>query len=288
MKKKILLFSLIAGMGYLGLSSYQAGPAANNQNCTGAKASPTNCSNSGTCHGGTAASTVATIRVDSVGGVAVSKYVAGMTYTVTVTGSSTVNSKFGFQYTAVSGSGASQIKAGSIGTTLPSMVAKHTFSSLDFVEQTTAITGSGTPSSFSKQFTWTAPTTAVGDITMYLTVNAVNGNGTDDGSDLSGNVLKTLPVYVPPTSSIAAVTGNFSLKAFPNPASSNLNLQVAEAGTYNISVYDMNGKHISSQTVNIADPAQAANINTANFASGMYILSIEKDGNRQVTSFAKQ
>ena len=98
MKKQILLFTLTAGMVSAVLMS-SSGGAANGGlgNRTGAKGSTANCSGSG-CHGAASTATTATIRVDSAGGVEVTKYVPGMTYTVTVTGAHASNNRFGFQF----------------------------------------------------------------------------------------------------------------------------------------------------------------------------------------------
>jgi len=283
MKKKILLFTLIAGMCYLGFSSYVTGPAFNGFNRSGANSSVTNCGDvpSG-CHGGFSASTTASITVDSVGGVAVTKYVAGMTYTVTVTGANSAMTHYGFEFTAVSGSSPSQINAGSF-SSFPSLVAMHSTGGLNFVEHTNTISGA----TLSKSFTWTAPSPAVGAITMYLTVNAVNGDGNANAADVSNNTSITLQHS---TSAVASIADNVSIKTFPNPVTNTLNLQLdnAQTGNYSTSVYDLNGKVVASQILEINSAAQVATINTANLIPGMYILSVEKDGSRQVTSFIKQ
>ena len=285
MKKNILLFTLIAAMGYLVFSSNSIGAAhGGSGNRTGAKGSTANCADGG-CHGASA-TTTASIRVDSVGGVAVTKYVAGMTYTVTVTGSSASLSKFGFQYAVVSGSGAAQTNTGTLAA-MPTQVYTGTTAGLTVVEHSAPISGIGTPFTFSKSFNWTAPATAPGDITMYLTVNAVNGDGGASGADLSNGVSKVLTHYIPPTS-VASVTGDLGIKAFPNPVNDIFNLQMGEAGAYKATIYDMNGKNITVQDLNIISAAQVTTINTTNFAPGMYILSVEKGGDRQVTPFVKQ
>lgn len=283
MKKNFLLFTVAAGIGYLAFSSYQTGPAANLQNRTGAKGSSTTCGDGG-CHGTATGQVTPAIRVDSVGNVPVSGYISGMTYTVTVTASNSSSlTHYGFQYAAVYGTGGSQAQAGTFGS-IPTQVAQHSLSSLNFIEQTAAISGA----TLSKSFTWTAPAASVttDTVTMYLTVNAVNGNGSEDNSDVSGNVSKKLKHYVP-ASSVASIAADFGAKVYPNPVADHLNLQLQNAGSYTISVFDMTGRNMASQIANITSLAQVTSINTSAFAPGMYVLSVEKDGSRQVVTFVK-
>jgi hypothetical protein len=280
MKKKFLLFSLSAVTLGATLMSDSSGPAQGSNNRTGVNGSTTNCG--GGCHGGNSANTTATIRVDSTGGVAVTKYVAGMTYTVTVTGSHTTLTKYGFQFATVSGSGTSQVQAGTYGATLPSQVAKHVLSSISFIEQSSTITGP-----LSKSFTWTAPASSVGDIKMYLTVNAVNGNGSADGSDFSGNTSKTLTFYTPPTS-VADVTGKISVNAFPNPVMNELNLQMGNAySNYSVQVYDITGRNIMNTEI-AASATGSATINTSNWIQGLYKVVVSNNNGSEVISVVKQ
>lgn len=282
MKKKFLLFSLSAITLGATLMSDSNGPAnGGGGNKTGVNGSSTNCGGGG-CHGGNSVNTTAAIRVDSTGGVAVSKYVAGMTYTVTVTGSHTTLSKFGFQFATVSGTGTSQIQAGTYGATLPSQVAKHLLSSISFIEQSSTITGP-----LSKSFTWTAPASNVGDIKMYLTVNAVNGNGSEDAGDFSGNVNKTLTFYTPPTA-VADVTGKISVNAFPNPVMNELNLQMGNAySNYSVQVYDITGRNIMNTEV-AANATGTTTINTSNWIQGMYKVVVSNNNGSEVLTVVKQ
>ena len=286
MKKQILLFTLIAGMGYAILTSSASGPAnGSSQNCTGAKGAVTNCSGSaGSCHGGTSAAATASIRVDSTGGVAVTKYVAGMTYTVTVTGTHTSFTNYGFQYAAVSGTGSAQVQAGTFGTTLPASVAKRTLTGLQLIEQSSVISGA----TLSKQFTWTAPAATAGPVTMYLTVNAVNGDGMDNSADVSANAQKVMPVQV--STAVADVSGNINITTYPNPVSNVLNIQLQDAqiGSYTLNIYDLNGRNVTNAGIEQNSSMQVTAINTANLATGMYVLAIDKDGSRKTVTFVKQ
>ncbi|MCW3121158.1 MAG: hypothetical protein JWQ38_650 [Flavipsychrobacter sp.] len=288
MKKRIFLFTAIAALGYVSLTSNQAGPAAvGGLNRTGAKASGTNCS-AGGCHS-SAAGPAVTITVDSGSALTpVTHYKPGMAYVIKLHGAGSTNTKFGFQFASVSGTGSSQVQAGVVsGTT--GAVASHLFSSLNIIEQTAALaaTSAGV---YDVSFTWTAPATAVGNITLYCTINSVNGDGTDAGSgDVSGNTLVTLTPTAS-TTAVANVGAEMSIIACPNPATSNMNLQLnnAQPGTYAVEVFNLAGKVIAVENISVNSTNQSASINSSNWAPGTYMISVAKDGNRNVIPVVKQ
>jgi len=283
MKKRVLLLTAIGGIFYLTLSSYTTGPALNSQNRSGAKSSVANCGGPG-CHGSSAASSdvAVTITVDS-SGTPVSEYVPGNTYTVNINATfPTTQPAFGFQYAVVSGTGGSQIQAGS-NSSLPTHVASHTFSGLHFIEHTTQLAASSGTGSVS--FSWTAPAAGTGNVTMYCTVNAVNDNNEADGGDISNNSNKVLTELT--TTGIASVANNADVKAYPNPVTNVLNIETDVKGAYNVSVYDLNGKMVTTQNVN-AGNATTTVINTNNWIPGMYEVTIEKQGSRTVIPVVKK
>ena len=284
MKKRIVLFAALSGLIYLTLTSESGGPASYGNNCTGAKASITSCSGGGTCHNSTATTTTVTIIVDS-GNTPVTRYVPGMTYKVIIGGVNTsLNPKYGFEFTAVSGTGATQVKQGTY-SSLPTFTIVDTVSGLDVVEHTRSLTAA-TPGAYTDTFNWTAPTTGAGNITMYLTLNAVNGNSLADAGDASGNTSKVLTQEAP--AGVAEVANNLAFRAFPNPVSSTLNLAFsnAQAGNYNVHVFDLAGKMIASQVITLSNGTAA--LNTAAWTTGVYNVVIEKDGAMHTSTIVKQ
>lgn len=287
MKKRILLFTAIAGMCYVTLSSYSGGAAGSGQNRTGAKGGAlTSCGGAG-CHG-TGTATSVTITVDSAG-VPVTKYSPGKTYTVKIAGTNSSSlPKFGFQFVAVSGTGTAQAQAGTY-SVLPSGTMSHSLSSLNYVEQMGAMTAA-TPGTYNVQFDWTAPTSSsLGDITLYCTLNAVNGTGAADASDISGNVSKVMKMNMVP-SSVATTIAAMEVKAFPNPATNNMNLQLtnAQAGTYSVQVFSLGGKLVANETVTVTGANNTLSLNTGNWAAGTYMVSVENNGSRKVIPVVKQ
>lgn len=263
------------------LMSYNNGAANSGAgNRTMAKGNTVTCAASG-CHSGTTTLPTASIRLDSAGGVEVNQYVAGMTYTVTVTGKHATNTKFGFQYTAVSGVGSAQVPAGTFGTTLPAQVRKVTIPGLDIIEQSSGITDS-----VEKSFTWTAPATGTGNVSMYLTINATNGNGSAGAGDFVNTASKTITEYTP--SSSVGTTTAVSARVFPNPTTEVLNIQLGNAyDNYAIQAYDMTGRIVASVAVT-GTISGATTISTANWAPGMYSVVVSNETTHQTIQVLKK
>ncbi|OJW82358.1 MAG: hypothetical protein BGO69_17375 [Bacteroidetes bacterium 46-16] len=290
MKKGVLLFTAVIGIGYLTLSSYKSGPGLNGQNRTGAKNSTTNCGGGG-CHGGNSANTVVTITVDSAGSIPVTSYVPGMSYTIVINGSNTSSlPNFGFQFAAVQGTGAGQSNAGTFGTPLPAGV-RHTTQAqsgiLDFIENKQSII-SATAGTYSVSFPWTAPAPGTGNVTMYCTLNAVDGNGSENNADKSGNTSLVLTEQVPTavTNAVKAI----EVKAYPNPVVNELAVDVknAEQGIYHLSVIDMNGRKMENMMVNVDNSNYHISLNTSAWARGTYFMHIANGKDMQVIPVVKR
>lgn len=288
MKTKIVLFTALAGLCYIVGSSNASGPAAGSGgNCTGVNASATSCGGGG-CHGGNSGTTTATITVDSAGGTHVTQYIPGMTYTVTVAGTNSVAlPKFGFQFASVKGTSPAQTQAGTF-TGLPAGVAQHTLSAINYVEHNAGALSGVTSGVYSKSFQWVAPAAGSGSVKMYLTINAVNGNGSAEAADVSSNINKTLTEGHP--TAISNITTDFTISAFPNPAINTLNVALSNAtgGIYTILAYDLNGNCVASSSVTVSGSATSAAINTSGWATGLYNIVIAKDGNSKVIPVVKQ
>ncbi len=220
MKKNLILLPVALIMAYFVFSSHANAPAgATSIDGTGATGFTNSCSGGG-CHNNNFSTTV-TITLDSAG-TSVTRYVAGQTYNVIITGTNTSTTslpKFGFQLTAVLATGAgsaSASPAGTFATTgLPTGTTVSTIGggSIQYCEQTSALTattgsgGSGT--TYVESFVWTAPAAGTGNIRFYGTVNAVN----NDGNSTGDRVGRTFPLNVSeltaPTT--APITGTTSI-----------------------------------------------------------------------------
>lgn len=290
MKKQIVLFTAVAGLIYLSLSSYRSGPGLNGENRTGAMNSTTNCGGGG-CHGGASANTTVSIIVDSTGNVPVTSYVPGMTYTIVVNGSNTSSlPNFGFQFTAVKGTGASQTDAGTFGTTLPTGVRKTSSvqsGTLTFIENKQSIVAAAA-GYYTASFTWTAPAAGTGNVTMYCTLNAVDGNGSENSADKSGNTSVVLTEQV--ATSAASVEKTIAVRAYPNPVVNNLNIAVenAKPGIYHLAVVDVSGRNIEDREININTADYSLPVNANGWARGTYLLHLTNGSDMKVIPIIKQ
>lgn len=274
MKKRFLLLPLL-GLGlYFSLTSSSNGY---NQNRTGSHGGTVGC---GSCHGSSAVSgiTVA-VELDSAG-TPVTRYKPGMTYTIKLTGTNTTSSTlpaFGMELSVVSGSGTSSANAGTL-SGYPSTVSPATGSgSITYLTHNTPISpASGTGASgttYVVTTTWTAPAAGTGTVTAYGLINAVNNNGNDDNGDKwnTANASFTeLPASGVGVNNVAAS----DINVYPNPVSSVLNVTGVNGS---VQVFDVNGKLISSVSVN-----NSATIDASGWANGLYFVSINNAG--QVTN----
>ena len=302
MKKKILLFTAVAALGSLAISSYHGGPARNGFDCTGAEAAGTGsfvnsngCYYTGSgCHNTSATtSIVVAIELDSAG-VPTTNYKPGNSYTVKLTGTATgtANTHYGFQLNALKGtaSASTNADAGTWTTTgLPTgtqVTAPGSYTQLTCVEQSNTQTLSG--SSFTKSFTWTAPVAGTGAISFWAAANFVNNDGNANAADV-WNTNHVVINELVSTTAVSSVANNLSISAFPNPVMNNLSLHINNAvpGTYSVQVVDMSGRTITTETVSFDGANHSSNINTSNWLPGTYQVVVERNGDRQVLPVIK-
>ncbi len=293
MKKKFLLLPLAAGFAFFSLTSYNGGAGASGFNATGAETgsgTAPGCTNGG-CHSAGAGINV-TIELDSAGGVATTHYKAGLTYTVKISGTNTTSSvypKFGLQLACIKGSVASAtpVNAGSWASGLTSPL-RNTPGGGSFdcnlVEHSTPISATtgtgGTGTTYVQSFQWTAPAAGTGDVSFWGVLNAVNGNGSDNGDAWKKAMITVQEWAVTTGVDNVATSGT---KAYPVPFTNILNLDLGSAANASVTVTDMNGRVIATQTINGAN----ASINTTSWAQGIYAVSVESEGRREVITVVK-
>lgn len=259
--------------------SNDGGPfAAGNGNRTGSTGANGNCSGGG-CHASNNANTSATVTLMD-GSTPVTSYQAGKTYTVRITGGNLAANlpKFGFQITCVKAASTST-QAGTLATGGTPGIALRSSATPNIIEHTAPIagTGSGTNWAYTTTFQWTAPTTATAadSVRFYLTLNAVNGTGSESG-DQANNTHVTFPYA---TSSVGTVANSADIVIYPNPASNYINLHIGNTtGTYTVNAVDMRGKLMFSKEVTISNNSQDMTINSDKWSSGLYHVMVSKDG----------
>lgn len=269
----------LLGVIYLLVSGYASGPAFNGRNRTGAKGSLNSCGVSAGCHGIGTATTVS-IHVDS-SGVPVTQYFPGHSYTISIHGTnSAANPKFGFQFASVCNVGGSETHAGTPGG-FPTNVRLISLDSLDIVEHSLPLIAA-TPGIYDVAFTWTAPAGNVGDITLYATLNAVNGNNAADINDISAN---TTCILTAPWPAAVPTMAESRPSCFPNPATDHffISLGGITEQKCEVNVFDLSGRLVINQISN----SLLINVITRQLLPGTYTVTLERSGYGYTTSLIK-
>jgi Secretion system C-terminal sorting domain len=294
MKRKAVVYLFAAAICTIVLSSNKGGPGIYSQwDGTGAESGLGNtagCSYSGGCHSPNATSGIAVvIELDSAG-VSTTHYTGGMNYTVKLSGTNNTGimlPAYGFQIGSIKGT-STIVTPTNTGTWTSPYPAGNHFSSpvangfvVGMVEHsstqspTTGTGGNGTI--YSKTFTWTAPTSGTGTISIWAVINAVNNNTQADIGDLWNTNHIAISEWGNSSSGISTIESNqLSLNVYPNPVSTflNLNYTLSESSKVIIQLFDMEGKVVSEllnetqnsglQNRNISIPTQ--------LRDGIYIL----------------
>ncbi len=286
MKKTFLLLPLFAGIAYFTLSSNAGGYAGNKSGSdTSMAGAQVGCGGS-TCHGTSAStSTTVTVLLDSAG-TYVTRYKAGKTYRIKIVGANTSTTetlpKFGFQVSVVKASSYST-QAGNFSGTPPTSTNVVPYTGISVWGHTAAISNSvgtgGIGSVDSLSHFWVAPTTAgFGAVKIFVAMNMVDGNGLASTGDKWNTNSVTINEIT--TSGVPEIAHGVTVKAFPNPVTSGLNVELnnAVSGTYHVSLFDLNGKLMNTQAVEMNGNSTSVNINVSNYVSGIYQVVVEKDG----------
>lgn len=289
MKQKILLFTAFASFLYVTLSSKTNGPgtAPTSINCTGGPGSTQTCSST-SCHAGASGATTGLLelRKKSAGSSStpVTTYQNDTTYivTLTCTNSSTIMTKFGFQMEAVDSASSS-----SVGTFsgLPTNVHSVTVAGKVLIEHSAPLSKSIPTGTVS--FDWKAPSTGYGTVKMCGIVNSSNNGGDAFGDVPSSNLAVS---YKNAAASVGTIEQNINITAYPNPFIHSLNLKMEHVptGVYAINAFDMHGKKIVEQQVNLNSGTTDLAIRTDNWALGYYIIQVTKDGYSEMIPVVKR
>eukprot|EP01012_Entosiphon_sulcatum_P040376 TRINITY_DN54023_c0_g1_i1.p1 TRINITY_DN54023_c0_g1~~TRINITY_DN54023_c0_g1_i1.p1 ORF type:complete len:290 (-),score=16.77 TRINITY_DN54023_c0_g1_i1:17-886(-) len=288
MKKKSLLFTLLAGMTYVTLSSSTNGAAADgNGDRTGRLGSSVTCGASG-CHAGGAGTTTCAIEIrkkSAPTGAIVTTYDADSVYIVKVTGTNptTTLTKYGFQIICVNGVGGTS----NVGTwqNLPSgtkSTSNASTSSLALIEQSSP-QARNSSNNYEVSLEWKAPTS--GAATFYAIINAVNNSNTVGGDAVSSSTQVTLQK----SASVSNTNLEAAVSVYPNPATDVITIDAKNitSGDVLVQVSDLRGKIIATQTANANSNAMNTSINCSRWAAGMYYISISKGAETKVVPVVK-
>ena len=231
------------------------------------------------CHTGTFNSANGSLTIQlldpSNGNAATTTYLPGKTYNIKVDITFPGISDYGFE-TSVRQSSTH------VGTLAPGTNSKFTDVNHKYLTHTTPqTTGSWT-------FSWTAPSTNIGKVTIYTAGNAANGDHTSNGDNI---YVKALAISPDPSVGIDENTlfgQNISL--FPNPVVDYLTINyfTQEAAQAQFTIYDLNGKVLSTKQDIVKPGAQQQYLDMTTLPSGVYLVRIEAAGNSAIKKVFKQ
>jgi hypothetical protein len=208
-------------------------------------------------------------------------YIPGETYSITVSVEQAGISKFGFQATAQDEAGNLQ---GSYVFTNPTETQHPTIGSASiltkYITHTAAGNTTSTPGSKSWSFDWVAPAAGTGEVNFYCAVNCANGNGNNSGDQIFKDVL-TLQESI--STSLNLNDANDLNHVFPNP-SSGQQVQIVVPQNASVVIYDATGKLVMQSTMTKGQNT----IDVSALESGVYFMSFEQNGKRQIKRFLRQ
>lgn len=249
-----------------GPPSCNAGEPPNNTNCT-------SCHDDGVANTGTARVTF------DLGGADVD-YIAGKSYTITVTVSKAGMRRAGFQCIALQDNN-NKISPGTViltdiaRTQVLDKDAPHSGGCLDeervWIEHTYAGNSSNDSGISRWSYQWRAPAEAVGSVTFYLAALEAN-NDLNETGDQVYTIKKTiagLPV------GLNELTIANSFIVYPFPATNELNIKTGKYIPDEITLYNSTGKLIKVwDKQSIHPPDQIIKLSTQDIPPGIYFLSI--------------
>lgn len=235
----------------------------------------TNCTD---CHGGSP-NTGSGILEFTVGDD--STYSPGQTYSCNVKMTQSSFDKFGFVNLALINSNNTTI--GTFNLIDSARTRKFTLGGRNYFSHTPCGADADTVGKIEWNYSWTAPTTNVGNITLYISALAANHNHATTGDFTYTKTILLNPV----TTAIVEIPGLLSsLSVYPNPASDFISLSYQNLSTEKIEIklIDLTGSTIAilyTGTENIGQIKKHFSLNDKVISNGIYWLNISV-GKKQV------
>ena len=212
------------------------------------------------------------------------EYTPGQTYTLTATVSQQGRSLFGIGVEALlpSGANAGNLVPGTGTTTKNATISGNIRKNI--VHNMNA---GATANAHSFTFTWTAPATDLGPITIYYAGNATNNNGLKTGDYIYTASQIVNPAVVGISEQVNAP---FTFSFYPNPTNENItiNYSLEESSKITYVIYDLTGKQVQTESANRFPGAQQQNVDVNNLQAGTYLLSVNVNGNVITKRFVKK
>lgn len=228
-----------------------------------------NCTN---CHGGTLNPNLADVQLLE-NGAAFTEYIPGTTYNLTLRIVEPAQ-RFGFSLVARKGTA----QAGQIILSEPNRTFLQNASSRQYISHSSGGIIPTATNTGSWNFQWTAPVQGTGEIVMYASLNAANGNGNTAGDKI---YTRNFPINESNPANAKIISWNPGLNVFPNPASNfvNIHFEVDNTDIYTAFLFDVQGRKVANvlnQSLEMG--TQSVQVPTENLAKGMYFLHLSNKG----------
>lgn len=191
-------------------------------------------------------------------------YKPSLEYTARITiGTTSAASGYGFQMVAVNGDGNGSGDWGAI----PSGTQTVTFDGNSYVEHAEPLANPVI------EIPWTAPASDEGDVSIYISAIAINGNGSPSGDGATNSNFTF--AYDGPSSINNHVSS--SLKLFPNPVADRLSIENNSSDRFDI--YNAQGQLVREGII------ENSQIDVSFLTEGIYFLQVEQG--KQIKRFIK-
>ena len=163
----------------------------------------------------------------------------GQVYDLTITLADPDAIRWGFECTIINGAG------DSVGTleSIDANTQTSTTGTRDYAKHTSAGTQIGTPDQGSWTVRWTAPAAATGDVTLYMTGNAANGNFNNQG-DYIYAISRTWSEGGASPAPMPLIAGAELQANYPNPFNPRTTLayELAQDQNVDLTIYSLDGR----------------------------------------------
>lgn len=228
--------------------------------------------------GGTAIPNAQVVFTPSL--IAGTQYSPGLTYTITVTGTSTPQyPSYGMNLEIINSTATSPSSVGMFGTFGVPVTSNCQIYSYATTNPYPTCVSHNQASASPFMFTWVAPSSGTGY--LYCDVLGVNLNGNVSGDRVSGVYSLTLTPYAASGIQQQEVSIN-AINVYPNPAKENItiNYTLGESGNIDVKLYTIDGTmlvHLLNATVNAGTQSHQLHIPPGT-SKGVYFLKIEING----------
>lgn len=264
MKKKYQKFVVLglASLGILLLANSGGSPGGRTGSATDQGRT---CATQGGCHAG--GGTVLSQEMISTT-IPAEGYVPGMQYTITLSPAFDGAGRYGFEMMVEDASGSAK------GTFTNNSDGNIKENGLRITHKFASSTGGDTKT---WNLDWTAPSAGTGDLVIFASVLAANGNGATSGDRL---ILDTL-ILTENTKASVNYTFDRTINLFPNPVHNMLHISGTETTNSLVTITDINGKTVISEPY-------TKSVDVSILPAGTYVLLFVNDTKTWKKKFIKR